>query len=257
MLGFESKETGNKIPQLIVKYGDDQTPGTPTQTPTPSPTPTPTPTLENVHVGDLDGTSSGSGTTWWNATVTISVHSNHHSVISGAEVTGTWSGGFSGTASCTTNSLGVCVVTSGQIHKKDTNATFTVDSISHPTLPYLSTDNHDPDGDSNGTSITISSTATPTPTPTSTATPTPTHTPTPTATATPTPTDTPTATATATPTSTDTSTPTPTATPTSTDTSTPTPTATPTSTNTPTGTATATVGPEPETYPTFLPIILK
>jgi hypothetical protein len=110
--------------------------------------------LTSIHVGDLDRSSAFVGFNRWRATATIAVHTNLEGIVSGATVTGVWSGGFSGTASCTTNGNGRCSVTSGNIRLRDTSATFTVTNVTN-TLSYQSGGNHDPDGDSTGTSITV------------------------------------------------------------------------------------------------------
>ena len=106
------------------------------------------------HVGDLDGSRTSSGNTW-QARTTITVHDATHGGVSGAVVSGTWSGGYSGAGSCTTNSTGQCTVTSGSIRKNVTSATFAVTNVSDGTLAYTASSNHDPDGDSNGTAITV------------------------------------------------------------------------------------------------------
>jgi subtilisin family serine protease len=106
------------------------------------------------HVGDLDRLAASQGNAW-KATVTITVHDGSHNLLSNATVTGNWSGGFSGSGSCTTGSNGQCSVASGNIAKKKTNMTFTVGNVSKATLTYQPSANHDPDGDSNGTSIVI------------------------------------------------------------------------------------------------------
>ncbi len=77
------------------------------------------------------------------------------SFVADAPVAGNWSGGYSGTAACTTDGSGTCNATSGNIHKKKSSATFTVDSVNHATLTYDAAANSDPDGDSNGTVITV------------------------------------------------------------------------------------------------------
>lgn len=109
---------------------------------------------DSVHVGDLDGSSSSFKNSW-QATVTITVHNSSHAPVSGAVVAGSWSGGFSGSASCTTNGSGQCSLATGNIAKRNGSVTFTVTGVSHPTLGYRFGDNHDPDGDSNGTAITV------------------------------------------------------------------------------------------------------
>jgi PKD repeat protein len=110
--------------------------------------------VTDVHVGDLDRTSTSQGSRW-TATVTISVHDTNHGSVGGATVSGSWSNGASGTASCTTNGAGQCMVSKSGIHKKVSSVRFNVDGIAHPTLTYNAAGNHDPDGDSNGTSITV------------------------------------------------------------------------------------------------------
>ncbi len=68
----------------------------------------------SVHIGDLDGAANGNKSSW-SATVTISVHNgSNHGGVSGATVTGTWSGAASGPGSCTTGSGGTCSATAQQ-----------------------------------------------------------------------------------------------------------------------------------------------
>jgi serine protease AprX len=115
-----------------------------------------------MHVGDLDGARAWlSGNRAWTATVTVTVHegqapeTGNPVLVQGATVTGTWSGGLSGTGTCTTGTGGTCSVTANNINKKKTSVTFTVNNVSKSNYSYVSTANHDPDGDSNGTSITV------------------------------------------------------------------------------------------------------
>ncbi len=133
------------------------TPG-PTATPTPEPTATPTPEPggDTMHIGDLDGSSAWIG--WgfkWEATVTITVHDANHNPVSNATVYGSWSDGATGDATCTTDSSGMCAVTSPKIKSRIGSTTFTVDNVTHATLTYDPAANHDPDGDSDGVSITV------------------------------------------------------------------------------------------------------
>jgi serine protease AprX len=107
-----------------------------------------------LHVGDLDRASTSQGSTW-TATVTIAVHDGNHGPVANATVSGTWSGGATGTASCTTGSDGQCPVSKIGIKKNQGSATFTVTAVSHQTLTYAETANHDPDGDSTGKVITV------------------------------------------------------------------------------------------------------
>ncbi|MBW7886534.1 MAG: hypothetical protein H3C34_28685, partial [Caldilineaceae bacterium] len=126
---------------------------TPTSTATPTATPTPTsPPAGSVHIGDLDGSTTTAKGNRWNASVTVTVHSDSEAPVSGATVSGSWSGAASGGGSCTTNASGVCVIEKNNL--RGSSATFTVTSVS-ATQPYNAAANHDPDGDSNGTSITI------------------------------------------------------------------------------------------------------
>lgn len=114
----------------------------------------PPPPPDSIHVGDLDASRSSIKNNW-RATVTITVHNASHAPVSGATVAGSWGGGFSGSASCTTNSAGQCSVSTGNIPKRQGSVTFTVTGVSHATLSYQVGDNHDLDGDSNGTAITV------------------------------------------------------------------------------------------------------
>lgn len=125
-------------------------------------------TAASMHAGDLDG-SRATNKNRWTATVYIFVHDEQEQPVSGAVVTGTWSNGFDGPETCTTDSYGWCEVSTSEILKKDGSADFTIDDISHNTLAYAPGDNHDPDTDSDGTTITVyldpPSEPTPTPTP--------------------------------------------------------------------------------------------
>ena len=122
----------------------------------PGATATRTPTAlatTSIHIGDLDATSAGQGR--WTATVTITVHDANHNPISNATVTGAWSGGASGTSSCTTGSNGQCTVTKIDISKGRNSVTFTVNNVTRAAFTYTSATNHDPDGSSNGTKIVV------------------------------------------------------------------------------------------------------
>jgi thermitase len=108
-----------------------------------------------LHVGDLDGQSTFQSNTRWTAEVTVTVHDEAHNPFNGSTVTGTWSGGVSGT------DIGEDIDQNGQItfsypaiHKRIGSVTFTIESVSG-SLPYDSNKNHDPDSDSDGISITV------------------------------------------------------------------------------------------------------
>lgn len=114
--------------------------------------PPPPPPPQVLHVGDLDGASVPSGSSRWNATVTVAVHDAAHTPLAGATVTGSWGGGAS--ATCVTNAAGTCSATR-RFSNRRASATFTVTSVTLAGYTYAAASNHDPDGDSTGTSITI------------------------------------------------------------------------------------------------------
>ncbi len=107
-----------------------------------------------VHVSDLDGTKS-IGSKNWTATVTVKVVDADGVAVSGAVVAGTWSGGYKGTATCTTDSSGTCSVTTGNMKLAKTSVTFTVTNVTVSGYTYDASANSDPDGDSTGTVITV------------------------------------------------------------------------------------------------------
>jgi len=104
------------------------------------------------HVGDLDGSSAWVSATKWRAKATIAIEDDAHAAITGATVTGTWTGGT--TASCVTKATGLCSVTK-RFGKAKASATFTVTSVTSASYTYVPADNRDPDADSNGTTISI------------------------------------------------------------------------------------------------------
>ena len=114
------------------------------------------PDIASVHVSDLDGSSVFINSRRWRATTSITIVDQDGVVQSNATVSGNWSGGTSGSGSCTTDSNGNCQIESGHIRKKFSSATFTVINVAKSGLIYDSALNSDPDGDSNGTVITIS-----------------------------------------------------------------------------------------------------
>jgi hypothetical protein len=115
----------------------------------------PPPPSPTVHIGDLDSATGGSKSTW-SATVTIAVHNNsNHGAVSGAQVTGTWSGAASQSGSCTTNGGGTCQILVSNLRKRDVTATFTVTGITATGATYASGSNHDIDAGTNGTFVVI------------------------------------------------------------------------------------------------------
>jgi PKD repeat protein len=109
----------------------------------------------SMHVGDLDAEALAKPRSRWDATVSITVHDTDHNLVSNATVTGSWSAGATGGASCVTNSNGTCTVTKSNLKSNVSDVTFTVDDISHTSLKYKASANHDPDADSTGTTIII------------------------------------------------------------------------------------------------------
>ncbi len=120
----------------------------PTTSPSSSSSPPPTPT---VHVGDLDDISV-TISTGWRAQVRIRVVNQAGHAVQGAVVRGKWPNGT--TASCTTNTSGVCKITRS-LAKTKASIVFTVTNVTSSAGSYRAADNTDPDGDSNGTKITL------------------------------------------------------------------------------------------------------
>ncbi len=116
------------------------------------PPPPPPPPAAGVHVGDLDGQATSQGKNW-TVTVTVVVHDETEAPVSNRLVTGNWSGGHSGSDSCTTDGSGQCQLTTAAMPKKNSSVTFAVTGISGG--DYQPSANHDPDGDSDGDSLTV------------------------------------------------------------------------------------------------------
>jgi PKD repeat protein len=77
--------------------------------------------------------------------VAIAVHDAADGDVGQAAVSGTWSDGTSGT--CETDDTGQCNVARSGIPAKVASATFTVQDVSHATLTYDRSANHDPPGE--------------------------------------------------------------------------------------------------------------
>ena len=107
-----------------------------------------------MHIGDLDASSTRQGTKW-NAIVTITVHNASHNLVANAIVSGKWSNGATGTASCTTGSNGQCTITKSGIGNGKNRVTFTVNNVTRTNFTYAPSNNHDPDGSSTGTRIVV------------------------------------------------------------------------------------------------------
>jgi hypothetical protein len=109
-----------------------------------------------MHIGDLDGSSSG--TTTWSATVEVTVHDANHNRINGATVVGRWSRTGLNSNTCTTGELGgngTCIFLFPALQQSAPQVTFTVQSVTRSGSTYQSGANHDPDGSSTGTQIVV------------------------------------------------------------------------------------------------------
>jgi hypothetical protein len=116
---------------------------------------TPAPPANVLHIGDLDRSASPSGKAW-TARVTIWIHDTAHAAVSGVVVTGSWTAGATGSASCTTGTNGACTVQKTKLSRTTVaSVTFTVTSGSRSGWTYAAAANHDPDGDSTGTVIVV------------------------------------------------------------------------------------------------------
>ena len=108
-----------------------------------------------LHVGDLDGSAASLGRGRWRGTVAAQVHDDQHRPVAGAAVSAAWSGGYSGSASCITDSTGRCSVTTANLRNDAGTVTLAVAEVRYASLPYGGAFNHDPDGDSDGTAVTV------------------------------------------------------------------------------------------------------
>lgn len=89
-----------------------------------------------LHVADLDGVVSVRGNSGqWAALVTVTVVDRLGAPVSGATVTGAWSGAASGVGTGITGSDGTVTVLSGNI-KGGASVTFTVNNVTHSSLTY-------------------------------------------------------------------------------------------------------------------------
>ncbi len=90
-------------------------------------------TTGELHVGNLTATKAIKGSKW-SATVTITVLDQNNAVVSGAIVTGAWSGAKTGTATCTTGTTGTCAVTASSM--TGTSVTLTVTNLAKTGYTY-------------------------------------------------------------------------------------------------------------------------
>jgi subtilisin family serine protease len=113
------------------------------------------PETNSMHVGDLDGSATVKGKNW-TARVTIRIENSTHQAVANANVTGTWSAGATGSATCRTSVVGVCTVSKASISTGITSVTFTITGVTLSGRIYDGAANHDPDGDStDGTVIVV------------------------------------------------------------------------------------------------------
>lgn len=97
----------------------------------------------SMHVGDLDGVKDIKGKSGnWEVFVTVTIHDDNHDLVANATVTGEWSGATSGTVSGTTGSDGTVTFTTGTM-KGGTIVTFIVNNVTHATLSYDISANHE------------------------------------------------------------------------------------------------------------------
>jgi hypothetical protein len=89
-----------------------------------------------MHVGTLTGSSAANGKSGWRATVTVGIRDVGNQPVANATVTGSWSGGSSGSASCVTGTAGTCSVTSAKLANNVTSVTFTVSNVTRAGSTY-------------------------------------------------------------------------------------------------------------------------
>ena len=85
--------------------------------------------------------------------MTVTIVDDNGQAVAGAAVTGTFVfNGRSRTYSCDTEANGICDIQLTGLKNNISEVTFTIDDVVG-TLPYLSSNNTDPDGDSDGTTF--------------------------------------------------------------------------------------------------------
>jgi subtilisin family serine protease len=117
------------------------------------PAPLPNPPGQ-LRVADLDGTP-GANKGSWTAQVTIQARTENGAAAAFATVSGVWSDGTTGTATCVTNAYGWCSVSKSGLKKGVSGVRFSIEQISLVGGTYDGSANSDPDGDSNGTTIRV------------------------------------------------------------------------------------------------------
>ena len=111
-----------------------------------------------IHIGDLDGRTTGNTTTW-SAIVEITVHDVNHNPLNGATVRAVWSVAGLSSNTCTTGDLGgngSCIMLISAMKRSTTpSVTLRIQSATKAGQVYNSADNHDVDGGTNGTGIKV------------------------------------------------------------------------------------------------------
>lgn len=100
-----------------------------------------------MHIGGLSGAASPGAKTWA-ATVTVTVHDTAHKGVSGATVSGLWSGAARGSGTCTTGDNGTCVLIKDGLNNNKTSITLAVTGVSKTGSTYQAAENE-------ATSITV------------------------------------------------------------------------------------------------------
>jgi protocatechuate 3,4-dioxygenase beta subunit len=102
----------------------------------------------------MAGEAYRQGDEWW-STVTVTVVDDDWSPVADTTVVGTWKNGFSGPASCTTDSSGQCSVTTPLINVQNKQVIFVVDDMEHDIFAFYPNRNLDPDGNPRGRSLKV------------------------------------------------------------------------------------------------------
>jgi hypothetical protein len=91
-----------------------------------------------MYLTSISGSSSTTGKSGWKATVTIVVKDATDLPVANAVVSGNWSGGYTGSASCTTGTNGTCSVSTPKLSNGVSSVTFTVAGVSRSGYQYES-----------------------------------------------------------------------------------------------------------------------
>lgn len=96
--------------------------------------------LSKLHLSNVVGSASKVKKNW-TATVTVTVHDEAHALQSGVTVTGSWSGGGTGTSSCTTGAGGTCQLVKSGLKTSVPSLTVSVTNLVKASYSYASADN--------------------------------------------------------------------------------------------------------------------